>query len=119
MQESARQRLQVRAAIRAKDSASLANLQETRRQLLNTVEGWQVPLEAQPANRALEQALQYSIISDGNWASYADGNFSYDEAVAYDTQFTHPAKHQFVDLYNRLCLEVSDAPPAESADFLF
>jgi ABC-type lipoprotein export system ATPase subunit len=119
MQQSAQQRLQVKAAIRAKDAATLATLQETRRQLLNTVEGWQVPIEAQAANRTLEQALQFSIISDGNWSNYAAGNLSYDEAVAYDTEFTHPAKHRFVDLYNRLCAGVPDSPPTESSDFLF
>jgi hypothetical protein len=118
-QQSAQDRLHVQAAIRAKDSAALITLQERRRELLMTVEGWRVPRAAAAANSALEQALQYSIISDGNWANYASGTMTYDAAVAYDAQFTHPAKWQFVRLYNRLCKRLADAPPTYPANFLF
>jgi hypothetical protein len=70
-------------------------------------------------NGVLEQALRSSIISDGNWANFADGTGSHDAAIAYDTRFTHPAKHRLVRLHDRLVGRVPGAPPAARPDTLF
>jgi TIR domain len=119
VQESAEQRTGVGAAIQAMDADALRGFQESRRQLLTTVEQWEVPDAARDANIALEQALQFSAISDGNWASYADGTMTSGEARAYDQGTVHPAKFEFDRLFNALRAGIGDAPPRLPPQFLF
>ncbi len=119
VQDSAAQRSQVSRAIVEGDGDALRGFQESRTELLNTVQAWDIPSEAKKANLALEQALHYSAISDGNWANVADGNLSRDVASSYDLETVHPAKQEFVRQYNELLAGVADAPKPLDPGFLF
>jgi hypothetical protein len=119
VQTSSEQRAKVGIAIAERDGAALRDLQESRTELFASVASWHVPARAREANLALEKALHYSAISDGNWASYAEGTMSAEDARAYDTQTVHPAKFAFIRAYNQLLNAVDDPPPPLPPDFPF
>ena len=116
VERSGEQLTQVRAAIRSGDAETLRRLQQDRSKLLAAVERWDVPPAAREATLALEEALRSTVISDGNWASFAEHTFSSSDATSYDMETVHPAKLAFDRLYNQLLTGVDDAPPPLPTD---
>lgn len=116
VETSGHQLTQVRAAIRSGNAETLRQLQEDRSTLLATVERWDVPPATREATLALEEALRYTVISDGNWASVAEHTFSSPDATSYDMETVDPAKLEFDRLYDRLLIGVDDAPPPLPTD---
>ncbi len=119
LQRSQDQRTQIRQAISNKDAQALEVLQQRRRDLLGTVQGWQVPGAARALNDALARAFRDAVIADGYWIEYANGTRSYGSASAYETNTVHVAKFDFDALYDQLRTGVEDPPPAVPSNYLF